>query len=116
MATTLTPVKLSSNGSAADPAGTALTSADVGTITNAEPELTVFRVVNGATAGNFVVKAGTLPLAVASGQGDLTVAAAGSATVWVGPVESGRFLQNDGTLNVAVTQNMTVTAFRVARH
>ena len=114
--TTLTTSPLTVNGSAADPAGTALTSAAVGTITKAEPELTVFRVVNGATGGNFVVKAGTLPLAVASGQGDLTVAVGVSATVWVGPVESGRFLQSDGSVNVAVTQNMTVTAFRVPRH
>lgn len=116
MATTITPSKLVVNANLADPAGTALTSATNGTIAGAEPELLVFRVVNSTTAGNFVVKAGTLPLAIASGQGDLTTAVGISATVWVGPVESGRFLQNDGSLNVTVTQNMTVTAFRVPRH
>ena len=68
------------------------------------------------TAGNVVIKAGSLPLAIASGQGDATIAVGTSATVWVGPIESGRFLQSDGSLIVETTQTMVVTAFKVPRH
>jgi hypothetical protein len=80
------------------------------------PELTLLRVVNGATPGNAVVKAGPNPPALAGGQGDLTVAVAASATQWIGPFESGRFLQSDGSMVVETTQAMTVTAFKVPRN
>lgn len=105
------------NGSIADPAGTSIASGagNGGQIANALPELTLLRVV-GTTAGNVVIKAGTLPLAIASGQGDVTIAVGTSATVWVGPIESGRFLQSDGSLIVEGTQTFTVTAFKVPRH
>lgn len=114
----LTYTALAVNGSAADPAGTAVTSGagNGATLTQSAPEQTLFRVVNGSTAGNVTLKAGAQPLAIASGQGDLTVAVGASATVWLGPVESGRFLQADGSLSLSVDQAMTVTAFKVARH
>ncbi len=105
------------NGSLADPAGTsiALGVGNGGQIAASVPELTLLRVV-GTTAGNVTVKAGTQPLAIASGQGDLTVAVGTSATVWVGPIESGRFIQSDGSLIIEGTQTFTVTAFKVPRH
>jgi hypothetical protein len=110
------------NGSLADPAGTSIASGagnggqiPATTLGGAFPEQTFLRVV-ATTAGNAVIKAGSLPLAIASGQGDLTIAVGTSATVWIGPLESGRFLQNDGSLIVETTQTMVVTAFRVPRH
>lgn len=110
------------NGNLADPAGTSVSSgagngAQIPATSGggAFPELTLLRVV-ATTAGNAVVKAGSLPLAIASGQGDLTVAVGTNSTVWIGPIESGRFLQNDSSLIVETTQTMTVTAFKVARH
>ena len=122
MARTAVPYSnLVPNASLADPAGTA-TNAGVGnghSIAAAVPELTLLRVVAGATGGNVTVKAGTLPLAIASGQGDLVVAVANSATAWIGPFESGRFLQNDGTLLVDIATGFvagTITAFKVPRN
>ena len=84
--------------------------------TRAVPELTLLRVVNGATAGNVVVKAGVNPPAAAATLGDLTIAVAANATQWVGPVESGRFLQADGSLLVETSQAMTITAFKIPRN
>lgn len=122
MARTAVPYSsLLPNSSLADPAGTA-TNAGTGnghTIAAAVPELTLLRVVAGATGGNVTIKAGALPLAPAAGQGDLVVAVANSATVWIGPVESGRFLQNDGTLLVDIATGFvagTITAFKVPRN
>jgi hypothetical protein len=81
--------------------------------TRSFPEYTLLRVVNGATPGNVLVKAGPNPPALAGGQGDLTVAVGASATQWVGPFESGRFIQSDGSMLVETTQTMTVTAFLI---
>lgn len=113
------------NGSLADPAGVAAV-AGVGNGVSIPdvapnrrqslPEQTLLRVVCGATGGNVIVKAGSQPLAIASGQGDLTVPVAANGTVWVGPIESGRFIQNTGELVVETTQAMTITAFNVVRH
>lgn len=115
------------NGDIADPAGTA-TNAGVGNghvipaagpNGKALPELTVLRVTAGATGGNVTVKAGTQPLAIAAGQGDLVVAVGNSATRWIGPFESGRFLQNDGTILVDIATGFvagSITAFKVPRN
>lgn len=106
------------NSSLADPAGTAVTAGagNGGQVANAFPELTLLRVVNGATAGSVTVLAGANPPALAAGQGTLTVAVGSSAVVWVGPVESGRFVQADGSLIFETTQAMTVTAFKIPRN
>lgn len=84
----------------------------------ATPELTVLRVAAGATGGNVTVKAGTMPLAIASGQGDLVVNVAANTISWIGPFESGRFLQSDGTMLVDVAAAVvpgTITAIKVPR-
>lgn len=115
------------NGNLADPAGTATNAGTgnghviptAGPNGKAVPELTILRVVAGATGGDVTVKAGTQPLAIASGQGDLVVAVANSATQWIGPFESGRFLQNDGTILVDIATGFvagTITAFKVPRN
>lgn len=108
---------LLANASIADPAGTALTAGagNGGQITDSDPERTVLRVVCGATAGTLSILAGDLPPALAAGQGALDIAIGSGATEWVGPVESGRFLQNDGSLLMECDQAMTVTAFRTPR-
>lgn len=115
------------NSSLADPAGTATNAGTgnghvipaAGPGAKAMPELTILRVTAGATGGNVTIKAGTLPLAIASGQGDLVVAVANSATVWIGPFESGRFLQSDGSMLVDIAAAFvagTITAFKVPRN
>lgn len=112
------------NGSLADPAGTAVSSGagNGGQIPatsggGAVPELTVLRVKNASGgSGTASVLAGVQPLAISSGQGPLTVTVADGATSWLGPFESARFLQNDGSLIVETSVAMTVTAFKVPRH
>lgn len=71
-------------------------------VEDAVPELTVIRVTHtDAAAHDMIVRAGTMPLAIASGQGDLTVEVAATSGVrYFGPFESGRFLQNDGSLYI----------------
>ncbi|MFJ4987901.1 hypothetical protein ACIP9H_29370 [Streptomyces sp. NPDC088732] len=107
------------NSSLADPAGTAVTSGagNGGQVANAFAELTLLRVSNASGgSGTATVLAGSQPLAIASGQGNLAVTVANSATQWIGPVESGRFLQNDGSLIVETSVAMTVTAFKIPRN
>lgn len=120
MARTAVPYSnLVPNSDLADPAGTALTSGagNGGQIADAYPELTVVRVANASGgSGTISLLAGSLPLAAAGGQGPLTVTVANGASVWVGPVESGRFLQNDGSLIFETSVAMTVTAFKVPRN
>lgn len=71
-------------------------------VEDAVPELTVIRVTHtDGTPHDMIVRAGTMPLAIASGQGDLTVEVAATSGVrYFGPFESGRFLQNDGSLYI----------------
>lgn len=120
MARTAVPYSnLLPNAGLADPAGTAVVAAagNGGQVANAFPELTVFRVSNASGgSGTATLLAGSQPVAIASGQGPLTVTVANSATQWIGPVESGRFVQNDGSLILETSVAMTVTAFRVPRN
>ena len=67
-------------------------------------------------SGTASVLAGALPLAPAAGQGNLTVTVANAATQWIGPFESGRFLQNDGSMIMETSVAMTVTAFKAPRN
>ncbi|RSN65424.1 hypothetical protein DMH01_03335 [Amycolatopsis sp. WAC 04182] len=114
------------NSDLADPAGVA-TVAGAGNgvkipsitagATRSFPELTVLRVSNASGgSGTVTIKAGAYPPAIAAGQGDLTVTVANAATRWIGPFESGRFLQSDGSLLVESSVVMTVTAFKVPRN
>lgn len=119
MARTAVPVTdLTSAVSTADPAGTNADPTNGHTITGARPEVVTIRVKN-TTAGalNAILRAGTQPLAESSGQGDLTVSVGASGTVFIGPVESARFLQNDGSISLDLQAGFagTVTAFKVNR-
>ncbi|WP_369778840.1 hypothetical protein [Streptomyces sp. R33] len=110
---------LVSNSNLSDPAGTAVSSGagNGGQVSAARPELTLLRLSNASGgSGTATVLAGTQPLAIASGQGNLAVTVANSGTQWIGPFESGRFLQSDGSLIVETSVAMTMTAFRVPRN
>lgn len=113
------------NGFLADPAGTAVTSGagNGGQIPATSsprslPELTIIRCANASGgAGTATVKAGASPPALAAGQGDLVSGSIANATSgWIGPFESGRFLQADGSLIVETSVAMTLTAFKVPRN
>jgi hypothetical protein len=91
------------NGNLLDPAGTAV---NVGpgnghSVAPGSADRLMLRVTNTHTSPhNAVIKAGTYPPAIAAGQGDLTVPVANATTQWIGPLESGRFAQADGTILV----------------
>ncbi|MFJ6615450.1 hypothetical protein ACIQPT_34820 [Streptomyces sp. NPDC091289] len=122
MATTqLAYSNLVPNGNLAQPAGTALVAAPTNDmqLADAFPELTVLRVTNSDddTALTITVKAGDHPPALAAGQGDLAVSVAFGATQFIGPFESGRFVQNDGSMLIeSTTTTGTITALRVPRN
>ena len=108
--TALTYSKLVGNSSVADPAGTPVDPTNGHTVANAQFDRTVFRVNNtAATAKTVTVKAGAYPPAMAAGQGDLVVSVAAGATAWLGPFESGRFGNSDGSLNVDLAAGTTGT-------
>ncbi|MEU9865491.1 hypothetical protein AB0D99_31945 [Streptomyces sp. NPDC047971] len=122
MATTaLTYTNLPPNSGVANPTGTTLVAAPTNDmrIANAVPELTILRVLNNDddTALTITVKAGDNPPALAAGQGDLAVSVAFGTTHFIGPFESGRFLQNDGSLMItSSTTTGTIAVLKVPRN
>ncbi|GAA3854229.1 hypothetical protein GCM10023084_05530 [Streptomyces lacrimifluminis] len=121
MATTQIPYSsLVPNGNLAQPAGTTTVVAPTNNmqISNAFPELTVLRVVNTGVQQVITVKAGDNPPALAAGQGDLAVTVAATTGVqFIGPFESGRFVQSDGSMMIeAATVDATITAFKIPRN
>ncbi|ALG07660.1 hypothetical protein [Kibdelosporangium phytohabitans] len=109
--------KFIGNGNLADPAGTAVNpGAGNGHYIAAAPsDRMVLRVTNThGSAHPVVVKAGAYPPAIAAGQGDLSVSVAATTGVqWIGPLESGRFIQADGRIHVDIetAHAGTITAF-----
>jgi hypothetical protein len=70
-----------------------------------------------ATATTLVtLKAGSQPLAIASGQGDLALSLTVGSHI-LGPFDSSRFIQNDGSLSIkaATAANVTAYALHVSR-
>jgi len=89
-------------------------------IEDAVPELTVIRTTHtDAAAHDLIVRAGDNPPALAAGQGDLTVEVAATSGVrYFGPFESGRFLQNDGSMHVDFETGYagTIDVLRIPRN
>jgi hypothetical protein len=82
-----------------------------------QPELTLLRVSNASGgSGTISVLAGTNPPDMAAGLGAETTTVATATTQWLGPFESGRVLQSDGSIIVETSVVMTVTAFKVPRN
>lgn len=122
MATTqLTYTSLPPNSGVVNPTGTTLVAAPTHDmqLANAEPEKTVLRVLNNDddTALTITVKAGDHPPALAAGQGDLAVVVAFGTTHFIGPFESGRFIQSDGSLMItSSTATGTIACLKVPRN
>lgn len=121
MATTQVPYSnLVANSSLAQPAGTTLVAAPTNNmqISDAVPEYTVLRVSNtdDDTDLDITVKAGDNPPALAAGQGDLVVTVAFGTVRFIGPFESGRFIQSDGSMMIeSETTTGAITALRIPR-
>jgi hypothetical protein len=117
-----TPITLATlvvNASVTDPTGTATTAGAGNGVSIAQtiPEQVILRVSNASGGtGTVSVVNGSQPSAQASGQGPLVVSIATAAAAWLGPFESARFGQADGSLYVDSSVVMTVTAFKVNRH
>lgn len=79
------------------------------TIANAKPERLLLRVTNTEASTNTVtIKAGDNPPALRAGQGDLVVTLAASTGVqFIGPLESDKYLQDDGSLSIDLETGMT---------
>lgn len=121
MARTVLPYSnLVANSHLTDPAGTTIDQANGMYIAASRPELTLLRVANTNGSPRVVtVKAGSSPPAGAAGQGDLTQSVPATTGVeWLGPFESGRFLQSDGTIQIDFAASFagTITAFKVPRN
>jgi hypothetical protein len=121
VATTQIPYSnLVPNGDLTQPAGTTTVVAPTNNmqVSAAAPEETILRVANTGVEQDITVKAGPNPPALAGGQGDLVVTVAATTGVeYIGPFESGRFLQADGSMLVeAETVNATIIAFKVPRN
>lgn len=81
-------------------------------VENAKPELMLIRVTNTEGSTNVVtIRSGDNPPALAAGLGDLAVTVAASTGVqYIGPFESGRFLQGGadaGDLHIDFETGMT---------
>jgi hypothetical protein len=79
------------------------------TIANAKPEKLVIRVANTEGSTNTVtIKAGANPPALRAAQGDLVVTVAATTGVeYIGPLESDKYLQADGSLSIDLETGMT---------
>lgn len=101
---TITPLVVNDDiiqgaGDAIDTNGTVpIVAADLGGATN---RLLISVTEDNVRALTVTVLHGDNPPAVQQGLGTLTVAMAQAATHIIGPLDSSRFMQNDGTLQVA---------------
>lgn len=121
MARTAVPYSnLVPNSNLSYPAGTDIDATNHHVINNAVPELTILRVTNTNGSDRVItIKAGANPPAIAAGQGDLAVTvAATSGHQFIGPFESGRFLQADGSMNIDIGASMAgkIVALKVPRN
>jgi hypothetical protein len=113
---TLVPTALVPNGGVADPTGTASVAGAGNGFTIASPAGSNpslwLRVANASgSTGTISVLAGSQPSAISSGQGPVTVSLTTATTQWVGPFDSSRVQQSDGSLTIETSVIMTVTAF-----
>jgi hypothetical protein len=120
--TALTVTTLTANTAAADvlaSAGVAIDATNSHVLTVAHPLDSYIIRINNTTAATKVatIKAGDASPADAAGQGDLAVSCTQDQVKFVGPLESARFIQNDGTLLIDIASAMTgfITVFRVPR-
>lgn len=113
--TAITPTAVVAMTELDDPAGTAVVTGSTHSFTATKRlDKVLIRLKDTSTSANDVVfVAGDANPAQSEGLGNLTIAVAGSATSFVGGLESARFLQDDGKVNFTVVGNCTVTVFEL---
>lgn len=124
----LSPFVAESASGLADPAGTTIDQANGMNIVmttetipaSYDAERGLFLRVKNTAAGtqHVIVRAGVNPPAFRAPLGDLTVAIATGATVWVGPFDMARHAQADDSINVDFDAGTTgtITAFVAPRN
>lgn len=111
--TAIAPRALTKNGNLNAATGTTTIDSTLvsngATVTAAEPERMLIRVANTEGSTNtLTVKAGTSAAALRSGQGDLVVTVAATTGVqYIGPLESDKYLQSDGSVSLDFETGMT---------
>jgi hypothetical protein len=112
----LTP--LVPNAGIADPAGTALVAGagnglQIPAASGYNP--IVFLRVANASGGTAVVTvlAGSQPSAISAGQGPVSASVLTGTAQWLGPFDSSRLQQPDGSLIIEANAVVTVTAFSI---
>lgn len=94
----VTPTK---NGSENETAGTALDPTNHHSIVATAPENhLLIQVAEGTAVKTVTVKAGTTAFAIEAGLGDLVVSPSTTVRTIIGPFESQRFEQSDGTVHL----------------
>ena len=109
--------QLVNNGALTDVTPQAIDSTNGNMITGAMPERIILKLITAGASGMTVaIKAGGNPPYPSAAQGDLTVTLGASATRFVGPFTSARFLQSDGSLMwtySGVSGTCTVAAYKL---
>lgn len=119
--TAVTVTTLTANAATTEPAGTTADPTNdhvINGVDASEQILIRFANTNGSDRVATVV-AGDSPPALSAGQGNLDVTVPATTGVkWVGPLESARFLQSDGTINIDLAASFagTVTAYKIPRN
>lgn len=121
MPRTAVPVtNLTANAGTADVAGTAADPTNDHVVDcGGASEQIILRCANtNGSPRTVTIKAGANPPAFGAAAGDLVVSVPATTGVrWIGPLESGRFIQADGTLNIDLEASFagTITAFKVPK-
>lgn len=108
--TVMTSVKLVRNGNILKAAGTAIDQANGMVINKWKAKKVAFEVANTAgSALGVIFRTGSYPVASTQAQGDLTVVVTNATTQLIGPLDSAKFVQNNGDLNIDFAAGFTGT-------
>lgn len=108
--TAITTQQLVRNGSILKAAGTAVDQPNGMVITKAKFKKLSLEVANSAGSPfNIILRAGVYPVASMQAQGDLTIAVTNATTRLIGPLDSAKFAQADGSLNIDFGAGFTGT-------
>ena len=117
--TAVTVTTLAANTAAAEPAGTTADATNDHVISGVPCEQLLIRLANTNGSDRVAtILAGDNPPADAAGVGDLAVTVpATSGVMWVGPLSSARFAQDNGDVHIDLAASFagTVTAYRIPR-
>ena len=117
--TAVTVTTLTANTATTEPAGTTADPTNDHVISGVPCEQLLIRLANtNGTDRVATILAGDNPPADAAGQGDLAITVpATTGVMWVGPLSSARFAQDNGDVNIDLAASFagTVTAYRIPR-